>query len=378
MWSLIFGCLLVLLDSSTALRTHQRVRRVKQIPPISTSAKKTVALVIPARNEASNIVDCLHSVLEQPGIELRVVVVNDASEDNTAELASATANGDQRVKVLTLNGPPPGWAGKVHAMARGASGVDTDWVVFMDADVRLGANALSSIIHFAQQERLDLVSLGASQTQRSFPWYLTMPVGFQLILEQASPDGQGGRLALAVGHFILVKRDTYERVGGYEVLKASTADDVDFATLVRDGGGRTQFAWGGTLVTSAQLADWDELWRSWRKSLHAGTKGSVPLLVAGGVFMLVWGLAPWALLLAAGTNGNLLGMALALLSWGLQALGRRAVDEPMGAGIGYAPLAPLARSTLGLIMLDAGQRALLGRGNQWKGRTAPHMPSKHS
>lgn len=372
MWSVLLGAVLAAVDAGVAWRSWDGARRIARIRATSGTVAGDVTVVVPARNEARNIAASVQSVLGQTGVAIqtgavRLVVVDDDSTDDTAQLARAAGASE----VVTLQGPPAGWAGKNYALARGAQGALSEWLAFLDADVRLGVGALAALLAFAEGEGLDLLSLGSSQSAPSVAWPLVTPVGLQLILSQAAPDGVGQRRALAVGHFILVRRAVYERVGGYAAIKGSTADDVDFATLVRDSGGRTQFAWGDGWVISTQLASWGELWGSWRKSFQAGTGGSAPAMLAGGLGFVAWGVAPLLLLLRS-RHGAARRLALAALV--LQAAGRRVLDRQMHVPPVYAPSTPLARVVLGGILLDAGARALQGQPSRWKGRSGPGAP----
>lgn len=359
MWSTVLASVLALTEAAVAWRSWDGARRIARVPRAGAQPAGTVTVVVPARNEAANIAPCVQSVLIQNDVQVSLLVVDDASDDGTAQVAQVAG-----AEVLRLSGPPPGWAGKNYALARGAAGATAEWLAFLDADTRLGAGALAALVAFAEAQKLDLLSLGASQSARSVAWPLVIPVGLQLILSQAAPDGVGQPKALAVGQFILVRRSVYERVGGHAAIKASRADDIDLATLVRDHGGRTQFAWGDDLLTSAQSASWSDLWASWRKSFHAGTGGSVPALLLGGLGFVAWGASPLLLLTSRRRNAR----GLALLTLGLGAAGRRSLDRQMHVSPLYAPTLPLARMLLGGIMLDAGAKAAAGRPVHWKGR----------
>lgn len=380
----VAASLLALIDVRNAIITYVRAGRIATIPIIQTTdedakgpgttsnGSPAVTLVVPARNEAANIVSCVESVMAQNGISWRAIVCDDASEDGTGDLALKTANGDPRISVLRLEGPPPGWAGKVHAITRGAELAEladkgSEWILFMDADCRLAApSALSSVVSYAQDNQIDLVSLGSAQSAPSTAWPLITPIGLSLILDSAAPDGKGTRQALAVGHFILVRQSLYRKVGTYATLKSSRADDVDFATLIRDsGGGSTQFAWGTRLLSSRQHASWSELWQAWRKSFHAGTSGSIFAMLSGGLFFLAWGLAPLALI---ATRDRKLA-SLGAISWSAQLVSHRSCARGMGVSWIYSLAAPFAKTVLGGILIDAGLRASFTGGSEWKGRS---------
>ncbi|HEV7960489.1 MAG TPA: glycosyltransferase, partial [Rhizomicrobium sp.] len=78
----------------------------------------SVVAVVPARNEEDAIKENLTSLLAQdyPG-ELRVILVDDQSEDRTADIANAIQ--DARLTVLRGDPRAAGWTGKLWAMSQG-------------------------------------------------------------------------------------------------------------------------------------------------------------------------------------------------------------------------------------------------------------------
>jgi cellulose synthase/poly-beta-1,6-N-acetylglucosamine synthase-like glycosyltransferase len=105
----------------------------------------TVTAVVPARNEAEVIARAIGSLAAQdyPG-ELRVVLVDDGSTDDTAEIARR-AGGD-RLTVIGGTEPPAGWTGKLWAVRRGIehAGPEPKYLWLTDADIEHAPDTLSS------------------------------------------------------------------------------------------------------------------------------------------------------------------------------------------------------------------------------------------
>lgn len=101
-------------------------RRIHWLSPSLSTVHETrkISVVIPARNEEQDIASSLRSVLNQEGVDLEVIVVNDHSTDHTGEIVDEIARSESRVTVL--HNPPlrPGWLGKCNAMQHGAAGAD--------------------------------------------------------------------------------------------------------------------------------------------------------------------------------------------------------------------------------------------------------------
>jgi len=356
---------------AVARRVRRRAGRFLHAPQPSHLPVGRVSAVVPARDEADHLAVTLDGLLAQEPPLHRVVIVDDASSDGTGRIADRYAASHASVEALHLSGPPPGWAGKVHAMARGAQRAAGDWLLFTDADVRHHPRAVAAMRALAEARSLDLVSSAAVPTKPWLPWSLVTPATFGLILCVAAPDGAGRGRALAVGHFVLVKRSVYERIGGYAALRETTVDDVDFATRARDHGARTAMAWSDGWLTSDQLRNWGALWRSWRKSLAGGTELPGLALVVGGAMIAMCGALPWLLALRFAVEGRVLGLTLAVVALTAQVCARAPIDRRLHLPLAFTLTAGLGWIPLGGILIDAGLRDAFGRGSAWKGRTAP-------
>lgn len=140
-----------------------------------------------------------------------------------------------------------------------------------------------------------------------------MPPGLQLIGENASPVGRGKK-AFAIGHCILLRREHYEKVGGWEALASLRNEDVAIATAVRDHGGTVRVVDGLDCFRTSGMDPFWQGWASFRKSFVAGTKGSAPLLAAIGVGQIAASLAAPAAV-AVGARRSRALLALGLLGW---------------------------------------------------------------
>ena len=96
-----------------------------------------MSIVVPARNEATTLPDLLASLGALDPAPHEVIVVDDGSEDGTAEVARTRG-----VDVHSVPGPPEGWLGKPWACQQGARRATGDLLLFLDADVQLSADAL--------------------------------------------------------------------------------------------------------------------------------------------------------------------------------------------------------------------------------------------
>src|SRR5581483_729614 len=210
---------------------------------MSTQDAPSVTVIIPARNEARNIFQCVSSLREQnyPEEKRNIIVVDDNSEDETSALASKAARSDSRIKLIQGSKLPSGWMGKPFACWQGAQLAESDWLCFIDADTTASPALLATAISTAQIRNLDMLSLEPFQVLGSFWERLIIPAGFVLLAFQQDvrktndPDNPE---AVANGQFILIRRDVYRKLGGHASVRTQVTEDTALAQAVKNTGGR--------------------------------------------------------------------------------------------------------------------------------------------
>lgn len=377
----MLGALLAAGAAGVVCRSARTVKQTRSIAPLGAAESSpllppTVTAVVPARNEARVVGDCLRSLSAQTHGErgdsaLRAVLVDDGSTDSTGDIARRCAAADPRLSVVRSEGPPPGWSGKVHAMHRGVQAAGEpepgEWLLFVDADMVLSPSLVAQLISTAEALDADLVSTpGGPQPGHSASWPLLMAPGLQMIGENAHPDGRGRR-AFAIGHCILVRRSHYEKIGGWEALAAKRNEDVALATAVRDEGGRTRVVDSRGQLTTSGMDPFGQGWASFRKSFTAGTGGSLPVLVGGGLGQIALSLTPPAAVVAGWRARRPALAAVGAVGWAAQSVAHARAARIMRANRAVAPAAPLTGALFGGVLLDGALRIARGR-TTWKGR----------
>jgi chlorobactene glucosyltransferase len=197
-----------------------------------------VTVIVPARNEQADLADCLQSLLRQEKLELRVIVVNDHSTDETGRIAERFAAVDSRLEVI--HDPPlrAGWLGKHNAMQSALEHVHTEFTLLTDADVLFQPSCIATAVAELESQQLDFLSLYPQFEFESFCETMLVPIYVGGIALMLSPSvvQPSSRRAMAVGAFILVRTESLRALGGFESLKSAILDDVGLACAFKERG----------------------------------------------------------------------------------------------------------------------------------------------
>jgi glycosyltransferase involved in cell wall biosynthesis len=213
----------------------------KHIPWLAPSSEpvrqnRKISVIIPARNEETDIEPALRSVLDQLGVKLEVVVVDDHSTDRTGELVDDIARSDARVTVL--HEPPlmNGWLGKSNAMQHGAAGASGDYLMFTDADIVHAPGCFAAVLNEMQQNTYDFISLFPRCDNQSLWENVNIPIyffGVAKLLATPGLEDPASDQAVASGALMLIKSRIFHEIGGFHGVKGEMFDDVGLARLLK-------------------------------------------------------------------------------------------------------------------------------------------------
>jgi len=135
-------------------------KRLMRIPLYSAQSLShaSVSIVIAARNEETHIKNCLTSLLNQKHAfeNLEIIVVDDQSEDNTADIVSSFQ--DKGIRLIQI-GNDEKVGGKKAALARGIAASTNGIIVTTDADCVFPETWLNTLVSY--RERTDAVFVAA-------------------------------------------------------------------------------------------------------------------------------------------------------------------------------------------------------------------------
>lgn len=277
-----------------------------------------VSVLIPARNEADRIVECLRGWRRQTVRPAQLLVLDDESTDGTAARARDVLAGLDWAAVRRGTPKPPGWSGKSYACHQLAGLARGDILLFTDADVVPSPQTLAALLACFARPGTDAVTVlprhrAQSRAGRHLAplqaWVLACFHPLWLAARRPRPW-----LTAANGQLLAVRREAYQAVGGHAAVWRSLAEDTELGRRLTAAGFRLLHVDGSDLVTCGGYETLTQCWHANAKNLFAILFRSYAL--AGAVvawFLLAWA-APWA-----GFAATLASRGAATVAFGLEA-----------------------------------------------------------
>ncbi|OKK03427.1 glycosyl transferase family 2 [Streptomyces sp. CB03234] len=372
----------LLLGQGFFWRTDQRLPR--RAEPASWPS---VAVVVPARNEAEVLPLSLPSLLAQdyPG-PVEIFLVDDGSDDGTGDLARALSvrHGGPPLTVASPGAPEPGWTGKLWALRHGiglarARGEregpgGPEYLLLTDADIAHEPDSLRELVAAATTNGLDLVSQMA-RLRVATAWERLVVPAFVYFFATLYPfrrvNTAGARTAAAAGGCVLLRTEMAGRARVPEAIRQAVIDDVSLARAVRRAGGRIWLGLADRVDSVRPYPRLVDLWRMVARSAYAQLWHN-PLLLAGTVAGLgVVYLAPPAALGAGLFTGDAPAGVLGAVAWAVMTGTYIPMLRYYRQSLWQALLLPLSASLYVCMTVDSAVRHYRGRGAAWKGRTYP-------
>lgn len=199
--------------------------------------KELISVLIPARNEETNISSLLSDIHKSKNKNFEIIVFDDESADNTAKVVLDFAKQDKRIVLIQSDGLPEGWLGKNYACYQLAQKAQGKYLLFLDADVRIEANVINDAVSYLKRFNLKLLSIFPIQIQKTFGEKISIPVMnyilltlLPLVFVRISPFKSH---AAANGQFMLFDAKTYKKVQPHLLFKNSAVEDIKIARYLK-------------------------------------------------------------------------------------------------------------------------------------------------
>ncbi|MFC2009798.1 glycosyltransferase [Chloroflexota bacterium] len=191
--------------------------------------RKSLSVIIPARNEANNLPTLLNSLKSQLDEKDEVIVVDDQSEDGTGIVA-----GQHGASVIASEPLLPGWRGKTWACYQGAQSAGGELLLFLDADTVIEQDGIYRIIS----------SYSANTGALSIQPYHKMKMAYEqlsaffniVVMGAMGAFTVFGKLFKPIGLFgpaILLSKQKYLESGGFEKVKGAILEDLEYGAALK-------------------------------------------------------------------------------------------------------------------------------------------------
>ena len=195
-----------------------------------TQNNELISVLIPARNEETNIDILLESLNKMKNKNVEIIFFDDQSSDDTAQIVKEFSQKDDKIQLVQSANLPSGWLGKNHACYQLAQHAKGKYFLFIDADVKLHGNILADAVFYLEKYKLGLLSVFPKQIQISIGEKLTVPLMnyilltlLPLIFVRVSPFISH---AAANGQFMLFEAETYKKLQPHCLFKESSVEDI--------------------------------------------------------------------------------------------------------------------------------------------------------
>lgn len=210
------------------------------IKDIGDRPEALVSVLIPARDEQENIGNLLDDIALQSYGNFEVVVYDDMSKDCTSQIVEEFSSKITNLKLIKGGELPVGWLGKNFACFSLSKEAKGDYLLFLDADVRVGSDMLERVINYHQKRKLSLLSIFPVQIMKSVGEWLTVPLMNQILLSLLPlplvRSSSRQSLSAANGQFMLFDRVSYFELNPHFELRVSRVEDIDCARMFKKRG----------------------------------------------------------------------------------------------------------------------------------------------
>lgn len=255
-----------------------------------------VSILIPARNEETNIEKCIKAFLKQDYPELEILVLDDNSTDNTYNIVKKISEKNKNVKVFKGKPLPQGWLGKNFACFQLSRYAKGEYFVFTDADTHHLQNSISSSLAALLNNGLDALCpfpreiMVTIHERMSIPFMnfvilLFMPLA--LIRKSKNP-----LFCTGVGQYLLFKREVYFGMGGHAAVKGKILEDVQITKKTKEMGYSYMIFDGRKIISCRMYKNFKQVFTGYSRFLFSAFDYNTSMLTIAIIFFILLFLLP--------------------------------------------------------------------------------------
>jgi len=230
---------------------------------------KGVSIIISAKNEAENLKNFLPKILKQNYQNFEIVVINDASEDDTLKVLNEFAEQNKHLKIVSIKEG----LGKKNAITKGIETSKYDYLLFTDADCYpISNNWIKSMMQKFNNKTEIVLAYGAYESKKGF---LNKLIRFdtQNIALKYLSFAKAGFAYMGVGRNLAYKKLLFYKNRGFNSHKDILSGDDDlFVNEVANKKNVAIVTSFDSITKSIPKKTWKELLHQKRRHLSTGVK----------------------------------------------------------------------------------------------------------
>lgn len=219
-----------------------------ELPPL-------ISLLIAARNEESTILPCLRAIsqLDYPADAFEVLIGDDQSTDQTADLVNQFIAQNPGFRLVTITNQQAGLRGKANVLAQLAQQARGQYLFFTDADTQVPVGWLRDMSLYLTGNVGIVTGVTLPDGPALFHKLQTIDWLYNLTLTHLVSSV--GVPVTAMGNNMAVSRDAYNAVGGYESLPFSVVEDYTLFQAIIGRGFRFRNVLNEAVLARTQPVD---------------------------------------------------------------------------------------------------------------------------
>ncbi len=258
----------------------------KRFPKIKEEDLPSATVIVAARNEEENILNCLESLehLEYPEGKLEIIIVDDKSTDSTGKIIDDFIAGKEKFKKIVTKKEIGMLKGKTNALANAIDIAEGEIILTTDADCKVHPSWAKTVASYYQK---DIGAVNGFTTQNASNGFSGMQaIDFIYLLTVASGTINLKKPISCIGNNMSYRKQAYEEVGGYENLPFSVTEDFNLLfSIYKLGKYKIILPLdSNTLITSKPCTNFKDLYHQ-KKRWSVGGLG-VPFR---GYIVMAWG-----------------------------------------------------------------------------------------
>ena len=193
-----------------------------------------VSVIICAKNEAEKLQKMIPTIISQEYDRFEIVLINDASSDNTLDIMQAFEQAHQQVKVVNVDHNEAFWGSKKYALTLGIKAASYEHLLFTDADCKpVSNNWIAEMTH--QFSKSTQLILGYGSYKKVANSFTNLLVRYETLLTAVQYFSYAllGNPYMGVGRNLAYTKTAFFKVNGFvKHLQVRSGDDDLFVQEV--------------------------------------------------------------------------------------------------------------------------------------------------